>query len=526
MPGTEETFFNLPTDPDEFSVLLPPSELRKIDFSALEFATARRALVEYIKIYYPDDFNDFVSNNGVIMMLELMSYAVGVLSLRSDMLGGEGFLPTSQSEDAVINHLVLINQRIRRATPAIIDVECSVVNPVASDIRITAGQQFSIPGEDGSAIIYEIFRSPSDLTSDIVIPSEKRGIIAYGVEGRTETTAVTSSGVINQVVTINTTEDVIELPIRVEVVNGNITDEWNQIDNIEQAGANDKAYEVRFFDGRVEFVFGDNNTGESPVAGATINMTYRLGGGSRGMIGAAVINEQRAMTPDFPYTAPVIVSFRNVTPSSGGVDKESIEDAKKRAPRDAAAHDSVVTAADYAQLVATFSHPVFGTVAKAVATVRTSLNANRVELYILSEGTDGPVAPNQGLKRAVESYIEDLNVLTDHVVVLDAQIRAIDIEATVVISRSSDASVVKVNVDSAIDDFFALKNWEPGEALYISQLIDVISQVDGVKYVDLFEPADNILATGQVDGSSDGIDVNELITLGNKEIKYYYEVAR
>ena len=68
-----ETFFNLPTDPDEFSVLLPPSALRKIDFSALEFATARRALVEYIKTYFPDDFNDFVSNNGVIMLLELLS---------------------------------------------------------------------------------------------------------------------------------------------------------------------------------------------------------------------------------------------------------------------------------------------------------------------------------------------------------------------------------------------------------------------------------------------------------------------
>ena len=442
------------------------------------------------------------------------------------MLAGESFLPTAQSEDAITNHLALIGQVRRRATPAIIDVECSVANPIGSDIRISAGLQFSVSGEDGSAIIYEIFKSPSDLTGDIVIPSEKQGVIAYGVEGTTETTTVTSSGVINQVVTVNTTEDVIESPIKIEIINGSITDEWNQIDHIERAGANDKAYEARFFDGRVEFVFGDNITGEAPVPGASIKMTYRLGGGSRGRIGAGVINEQRSIAPEPPFTASVVTNFRNITPSAGGVDKESIEDAKRRAPLDAATHDSVVTASDYAQLVASFSHPIFGTVSKAVATVRTSLNANRVELYILAEGTNGPMAPNQGLKRAVESHIEDLNVLTDHVVVLDAKIRAIDVEATVVVSRSSDASVVKINVDQAIDDFFNIKNWEPGEALYISQLYDAINQVPGVKYTDIFTPADNILATGQVDSTEDGIDVNELITLGNKEIKYYYEVAR
>jgi phage-related baseplate assembly protein len=215
-----------------------------------------------------------------------------------------------------------------------------------------------------------------------------------------------------------------------------------------------------------------------------------------------------------------------VTPSSGGVDKESLDDAKKRGPRDAATHDSLITDSDYAQYIASFNHPSFGAVSKAVATVRTGLNANRVELYILAEGSDGPIAPNEGLKRSVQSAVDEINTLTDEAVVLDAQIKSVDIDANVIVSRSSDASVVKSRVNSAIEEFFKTKNWDLGEPLYLSNLYDAINQVDGVKYVDIFAPTDNILATNEIDSSSaSGVDVNELITLGNQEIRYYYEAT-
>ncbi len=526
MADTEPTLFDLPVDPDRFSVLLPPSELRKIDFSALEFATARRALVEYIKTYFPDDFNDFVSNNGVMMLVELLAYLTAVLSLRSDLLANESTLPTANSEDAVINHLALIGQVISRATPAIVDIECAVNAPVSADINIPPGQQFTISGDDGNDITYELFKSPTNLTGNIIIPSGKRGVIGYGVEGRSDAAIIVSNGSADQKVTIDIDDDALEQPITVEVINSDITEEWNQIDHIERAEATDKAYEVRFFKNRIEFIFGNGITGSIPPAGASISIAYRLGGGARGRIGAGVINERRSLTPEFPYTAAVSINFRNVTPSSGGVNKETLTEAKRRAPRDFATHDSIVTESDYAQTVASFNHPVFGTVAKAVATIRTSLNTNLVELYVLAEGPDGPVAPSEGLKRSVQSQVNELNVLTDHVSVLDAQIQAIDINATVVVSRSSDASVVEIKVEQAIADYFAIKNWDLGEALFVSQLYDAIAQVDGVKYVDIFDPVDNILATGKVDSTDPGVDVNELITLGNTEIKYYYEVVR
>lgn len=521
-----KTLFDLPTDPDGFSVLLPPSELRNIDFSALEFSTARRAVIEYIKMHFPDDFNDFVSNNGIIMLVELLSYLTAVLSMRSDLLANEAFLPTAKSEEAVQNHLALLGQKIKRPTPAVVDVECSVSSPVGSDIRIPPGQRFYIAGDDGREITYEVYKAPNDIINDIVIPSGKRGVIAHGVEGRTETTTVISDGSADQVITINVNESVIEEPIRVETEIDGIIRNWHQISNIERAGADERAYEVRLFDDRIEFIFGDDITGRIPQSGSEISMTYRVGGGVRGRIGSGQISLQRPFQPDPPFTAPVSVTFRNVTPSSGGMDKETISQAKKRAPRVFATHNSAITESDYAELARAFNHPIFGAVAKAIATVRTGLNANRVELHVLAEGVNGPVAPNNGLKKALENYLDDINTLTDHVVAKDGSILPVDVEMTVVMSKSADASVIKAKTDQAIEDFFDIRNWDMGQPLFVSQLYDLIMDIDGVKYIDIFKPQDNILATGEVDSDEFGVDINEIITLGNTEVRYYYETLR
>jgi len=77
------------------------------------------------------------------------------------------------------------------------------------------------------------------------------------------------------------------------------------------------------------------------------------------------------------------------------------------------------------------------------------LNANRVEIYVLALGADDkPTLPNAGLKAGLKTYFEELNVLTDHVVVLDGVLKPVDIDMNVIVSKNSDASVVKEKVES------------------------------------------------------------------------------
>lgn len=527
MSSTEETLFDLPNSPEAFGVVLPPANLRRLDFSGLDYTTARRAIIEYIRTYYPDKFNDFVASNGIIMITEIVASVVAKLSLRGDILANEATLPTAVTERAVINHLALINQRIRRQTPAVVDIEASVDVPINTDVEINPGSTFTVnSGPDGQQIIYEAYRAPGDWTSMIIIPAGKRGVIVWGVEGSFSSPIVaTSVGGSNQTFQI-TEQNILESPIFVTVSIGGMSEEWRVItDPIERYGPNDKVVEVIFFENVAAFRFGDDVTGQAPQSGSEIRFRFRTGGGIRGRIGVGQIDLQLQISPNLLSNAPVSVRFRNVSPSSGGTNRETIAQAKKRAPRDFAVQRSIVTADDYAQTASTFAHPVFGAISKAVATIRTGLNANLIEVYALAEGPDGvPTAPNAGLKIGLETFFSDLNVLTDHVNVLDGNIISVDVEMNVVINRNADASIIKNRVESAIDDFFDISRWDMGQGLYISNLIDVVEKIDGISYVDLFQPSDNILPSGGFDPTDvNNVKFNELIIEGKRTTSYYYE---
>lgn len=523
----DETLFDLPNSPDSFGLTLPQSSLRRIDFSGLDYDTSRRAMIEYVKTYFPDDFNDFMASNGIMMLIEIVSSVTAKLSLRADILANEGTLPTATSEEAVVNHIALINQRIRRQTPAVVDVECTVDRPLFTELRIPAGTKFSIVGPDNNQVYYEIYRAPNDWTGEIIIPAGKRGVIAWGIEGQFAAPVVRDSiGGANQTYEI-VDNAILESPITVTVTIGATSEDWLVVtDPIERYGPNDKVVEVNFVGNKAIFRFGDDITGKAPLSGASISITYRVGGGRRGRIGIGQIDDTRQLIPQAPANASTNVHFRNITPSSGGADKETIAQAKRRAPREFALQGSIVTSADYAQAASTFSHPTFGSVIKAVATIRTSLNANLVEIYVLSDGPDGaPVVPSAGLKTGLNTYFSDLNVLTDHVVVLDGAVKPIDLSMNVIIDRNADASVIKTRVENAIDRYFDISNWDMGEPFYISNLIEVIEAIDGVSYVNLLEPHDDLLASNELAGAgtgSDTVGLNEVITLGERKIAYYY----
>lgn len=526
MADNRETLFDLPLVPDEFGIVLPPPNLRRIDFSGLDYPTARRAIIEYIRTYYPDEFNDFIASNGIMMIVEIVSSVVAKLSLRADILANEATLPTATTEEAIVNHLALINQRIKRQTPAIADIELSVDRPTYTDIEVDAGTVLSTVGPDNQPIYYEVYRAPGDWNSKIIIPAGKRGIIAYGIEGQfANTTTAVSSGGPNQKVVLQEYR-MLEAPIFVNITYGGSTEEWKVIlEPIEKYGPNDKVVEVNFLNDQVIFRFGDDVTGAAPLSGSYIEIRYRVGGGRRGRIGIGQIDTTKPVTPLSPANAVVSVRFRNVTPSVGGTDKETKEQAKKRAPRDFALQRSIITSEDYAQAATSYTHPVYGSIFKALATLKTGLNANRVEIYALAEGSDGiPVAPNAGLKAGLVTHFTDLNVLTDHVVVYDGKLKPIDIDLNVMVDRNADASVVREKVESAISDFFNPNNWEMGEPFYVSNFVDAIEKIDGVSYIDLFSPNDNILPTGLLaDELSPGVGYNEIIVEGKRKTNYYYE---
>ena len=525
----DKTYFDVPTTPEQFGITLAPSTLRKIDFSGLDFDTSRKAIYEYIQTYFPDQFNDFVASNGIVMLVEIVASIVGKLSLRADLLANESTLPTATSEEAVVNHLALINQKIKNATSATTDIEISLTNPTFTELVLPPGIKVNATGPNNNTVTYEIFKSPNDYYSDIVIPAGKRGVIAFGIEGESViSSSSVSSGGASQVINISG-DNILESPIMVTVTYGDASQDYVVVyEPIERYAANDLVVEATVFSTGLVLKFGDDVAGKSPKLGSSISVKYRVGGGIRGRLGAFVIDTTRQYRPSPPASAPVSVRFRNITASVGGTDRESIEDAKKRAPKDYAVQRSIVTAEDYAQSAKSFSHPAFGSVIKAIATVRTGRNANIIDLYVLCQGATEPASPSAGMVLALKTYIDQLNVLTDTVEIYTGYNKPVDLVANVILNRNAEASVIKEKVESAITNFFDIANWEMGEPLYVSSLVDTINAIDGILYVDILSPINNILQSKAIALSSEStgvdlIDNNQVIYLRSRKISYYYE---
>lgn len=98
-------------------------------------------------------------------------------------------------------------------------------------------------------------------------------------------------------------------------------------------------------DGSARLRFGDGQLGRAPVPGRPLHLTYRLGGGERGNVGAEAIAHARVDGP-----AP-IARVRNPLSAAGGLAPETVEDVRRRAPQAFRRQERAVTEADYEALL-------------------------------------------------------------------------------------------------------------------------------------------------------------------------------
>jgi predicted phage baseplate assembly protein len=129
------------------------------------------------------------------------------------------------------------------------------------------------------------------------------------------------------------------------------THDWVEVEDFTASGPHDRHYvwdsasgtirfgpRVRYPDGTVR------QHGMIPRDGAQISVTgYRHGGGARGNVGARTLTVMRS-------TVPYVRGTINLAPATGGVDAETIAEAKTRGPLTLRTGQRAVTAGDYERL--------------------------------------------------------------------------------------------------------------------------------------------------------------------------------
>jgi hypothetical protein len=88
------------------------------DFQSYDFETLRKSMIDYLRTYYPEDFNDFLESSEYIALIDLIAFLGQSLAFRTDLNARENFLDTAERRDSVLKLARLISYNPKRNIPA------------------------------------------------------------------------------------------------------------------------------------------------------------------------------------------------------------------------------------------------------------------------------------------------------------------------------------------------------------------------------------------------------------------------
>ncbi len=282
---------------------------------------------------------------------------------------------------------------------------------------------------------------------------------------------------------------------------------WTEARNIANSGPTDRHFQWEAASGTIHFGprlrYPDGmirQYGAVPPSGAEVFVTgYRSGGGSRGNVGAGTLV---ALHTSIPFVDRV----NNASSATGGVDAETIDNAKARGAMTLRTGDRAVTAEDFERLTLQASPEI----ARA-RTLPPSRPGNPVRVLILPRihrepdqlSLDDLSIPND-LYTQVAEYLNERRILGAALEIGPPIYQGVSIVARVQVDAGRDPDLVRHRALQALYRYVNPvvggpdgEGWPFNRDLNVAQVFALLSDIEGVARIDevLLFPVD--LATQQ-----------------------------
>ncbi|MFE7745523.1 putative baseplate assembly protein [Nocardia sp. NPDC057455] len=297
--------------------------------------------------------------------------------------------------------------------------------------------------------------------------------------------------------------------IAVQVAAGSGWQLWECVEHFGASGPDDHHFTLDAATGTVCFGPGvrqpDGSVtqyGAVPPKGAPIRVpVYHTGGGRRGNVARGAVRLLRS-------SLPFVTRIENRKPGSGGVDGETVDNAKLRAPMLLRTRDRAVTARDY-ELLACAASP---RVARARCLAGTGPDAAVVRVLLVPDVDSDERAtvpferlqPTDELLRTVVQYLDERRMIGTRLIVEPPRYRGVTVVAAVRARVTSDPSRVRDHAIHALNRYLHPitdgpdgNGWPFGRPVQAGELFAVLQAVEGVEQIDALRlyPADPINGT-------------------------------
>ena len=510
-----------------------------------DFSMLLQALKDKIQHYLPEWTDNNDSDFG-IALLQLFSHVADILYYYLNRRIGEVYLPSAVQRESVINLLRLIDYNLSSASPATV-ILTFTLSLIDIERTITAGAQVSSPSDNDVGSVYfetdenlvlpvgtatsyiannlvdsgasfhvgmvgwsvkntvteqsdivTVFVSSTQLTfgSDLFpTGNESYGFIAGKVtatEGKSGDEVLgDSDGTAYQKFTISDTP-IIDGSLVVSV-DGT---PWTIQESLALSESTDEHfYTQRDSDDVITVLFGDDVNGKIPANSLEITCEYRIGGGIAGNLSENTIT---IMETTFPFTA----SVNNDLAAEGGLDRETIANAKVQGPLSLRTLNRAVTVNDYEVLSEGYPG-----VARAKTVQSEVFSYRNVSVHIVP---DAGGLPSQALKDNLEAYLDTKRMVNDVLAILDPDYVTVDIEATVYYEGEYLEATVSDAVNSLLESFFGVTSLfvDFGKNVNRSDIYRAIEDLEGVDHVDI----EKLYRVPAVKGITGSLDTTGVIT--------------
>jgi len=239
------------------------------------------------------------------------------------------------------------------------------------------------------------------------------------------------------------------------------------------------------------------NYGIAP-SNTTLTVRYLTGGGVSANVPANTITSITSGTPQFlnnnltANTANYIfgtLAVNNLTAADGGGDGDTTEEIRQNASANFATQLRNVTQDDY--LVRALSMTAkFGVIAKAyieptkAQSVASGAAASVLDLYVLSFDINSKLrTASLALKQNLSTYLSQYRMVNDSISIKDAFIINIGINFDIIVLPNYNSNEVLTRCILAMQDFFAIKNWQINEPIILRDLYVILDEIEGVQTV-------------------------------------------
>jgi len=82
---------------------------QRVNFNAFDYDTVKQSLLDYVQLYFPESFNDFIESSEFVAILEIFAYISEQAAYRIDLASHENFISTAQRKDSVLRLAKLIS---------------------------------------------------------------------------------------------------------------------------------------------------------------------------------------------------------------------------------------------------------------------------------------------------------------------------------------------------------------------------------------------------------------------------------